>query len=341
MPRVKTLCAAALAVLFAPALFAMDLQNAPMSNTAEPGTINYVEGAANLGRRQIGQHADGRVVLKAGQTLKTMDGRTEVLLTPGVYLRLGEHTAVKMISPSLTNTAVKLERGRISVEADLLYKENDIHILVDNRPVQIVETGFYEFNAANGTALVFDGKLAAQKPNGKWATAGRHHELQLAENGVEKVTRFDVTAQENRPLYKWSSLRSKYLAEGNEQMADAYAYDYAPGWYWDPYMMDYTFMGPYGFYSPFGWGFYPFGWGMGFGGWYGPGYYGYGGWGGGFFGGRAPMHRPLPMPGHSGAAGGITPGGGFHGGGRPLAMPSGGGGGGFHGGGGGGGGRPR
>ena len=32
-----------------------------------------------------------------------------------------------------------------------------------------------------------------------------------------------------------------------------------PGWYWDPYMWDYTFLGWDPFFSPFGWGFYPWG----------------------------------------------------------------------------------
>jgi hypothetical protein len=55
--------------------------------------------------------------------------------------------------------------------------------------------------------------------------------------------------------------------------------DTRPAGYWDPWFYGYTFIGPYPFYSPFGWGFYPFGY------WGGFGYYGRGFHGGGFAGG--------------------------------------------------------
>ena len=77
-------------------------------------------------------------------------------------------------------------------------------------------------------------------------------------------------------LYNWSRLRSQYLAEANNQIAGEYADmpGFNPGWYWDPWMWDYTYLGWDPFFSPFGWGFYPWG------GFYG----GYGGYG--FYGGR-------------------------------------------------------
>ena len=63
-------------------------------------------------------------------------------------------------------------------------------------------------------------------------------------------------------LYNWNSLRSQYLAEANNQIAGDYAGGpgFDPGWYWDPYMLGYTYIGFGLFDSPFGWGFYPFGW---------------------------------------------------------------------------------
>lgn len=342
MSRLKTVAITALAALLAPALFAMDTtQNAPMTNPAVPGTLNYVEGSARLDGQRITQSAIGSASadLRAGQVLSTSDSRAEVLLTPGVFLRLGHNSRVKMLSPDLTDTAMAVERGRVDVEVDQLFPQNDIHILVDHVPVQLVKTGIYEFNARRGTVMVLKGMAVAMRPNDKWVKVKDGHELNVADLATAKPRKFDEAELEQTGLYRWSSLRSDYLAEDNQQMAGeyGYGYGYGPGWYWDPYAFDYTFLGPYGFDSPFGWGFYPMGWG---GGWGYPGYFGgYGYYGGGYYGNGGRLHRPLPMPGHSSLArpsSGFR-GGAFRSGGEMGGFHGGGGFGGFHGGGGGGG----
>ena len=330
MPRLRKITITALAALFAPALFALDVpQNAQPANIAVPGTLNYVEGSAALNGQTVGQRSVGSAMLEPGQTISTTNGRAEVLLTPGVFLRLAHNSAVQMVSPDLTNTVVKVEHGRATVEVDQLFKENNIHVVEDNVPVQLVKTGLYEFDADRGAVLVFSGEAAVQRTNGKWETIKDHHDLNVAEGATMKPAKFDVNQQEQSGLYRWSSLRSDYLAESNQQMAGYYGAGYAPGWYWDPYMYDYTFLGPYPFMSPFGWGFYPFGYmGLGWGGYYGGGFYGRGFYSHGPHGSintRAGGFGPS-LRGGEAFHGGAGFGGGFHGGGGF--------GGGFHGGGG-------
>jgi hypothetical protein len=338
MPRLRKAAVAALAALFAPGLFAMDMQNAPTANPAAPGTLNYVEGTATLNGETVTQKSVGTADAVAGQVLATRNGRAEMLLTPGVYLRLAKDSAVRLVSTDLTNTVVQIDRGRADIEVDELFKQNDIHVLVNNVPVQLVQTGLYEFNADNSTVQVFKGKAAVERGDNKWTVIKDKHELSVAEGPGQKPQKFDEGAQETTGLYKWSSLRSEYLAEANQQIAPSYA-GYGPGWYWDPYLLNYTFLGMDPFYSPFGWGFYPLGYmGMGMGMGWGGGYYGGGFYGGGGYYGRGYLPNGgrinLPAGGFGGRAvrgggmnlrGGGFGGGGFHGGG-----------GGFHGGGGGG-----
>lgn len=231
-----------------------------------------------------------------------------------------------MVSPDITDTAVDVEQGHATVEVDQLFKENNIHVLEHGVPVQLVQTGLYEFNADQGTVLVFKGKAAIDKGNGHWATIHSDHEVNLTAGAADiNSTKFNASQQEQSSLYRWSSLRSDYLSEANQQMAGEYGPGYAAGWYWDPYMVDYTFMSPYAFYSPFGWGFAPFGWG----GYY-PGFYG-GYYGGGYHGGRGVgPHGPVNL--RNGGFGGsaVHSNSGF----RGNALHSGGELGGFHGGGG-------
>ena len=278
------------------------------ANPARPGTINYIEGSALLAGEPVTQKAVGTVALDPGQVLSTQQGKAEVLLTPGIYLRLDDDSSVKMISPDLTFTQLALEKGRATVEIDEIHPQNNVQIIDGGVPTQLLKAGLYEFNADNDTASVFNGKAAAYEASNKSVVIKEDHQLALNEGLREKPQHFDKNASEDE-LYNWSSLRSEYLSESNAQLSGYYASaGYAPGWYWDPWVYDYTFIGPYPFYSPFGWGFYPFGYYGSYGGYYGRGFYGHG-YRGGFHGG-----------------GGY--GGGFHGGGGF--------GGGFHGGGGGG-----
>jgi len=70
--------------------------------TAMPGTLNYVEGEASMNGEGLNAKSVGVADLQNGEVLETGNGKAEILLTPGVYLRLGSNSSVKMISTNLT-----------------------------------------------------------------------------------------------------------------------------------------------------------------------------------------------------------------------------------------------
>src|SRR4051812_21180248 len=79
--------------------------------SAKPGAVNYIEGNAFLNSNPLSDKGLKSTFLNANDTLSTDIGKAEVLLTPGVFLRLGENTQIRMISPSLENTQVEVNRG--------------------------------------------------------------------------------------------------------------------------------------------------------------------------------------------------------------------------------------
>lgn len=95
---------------------------------AYPGTLNYIEGHASVGDEALSPKSIGSTQLAAGQTLATQNGKAEVLLTPGVFLRVGHNSAVKMISPSLTDTDVFVQKGEATVEVAEIHPENRLVI---------------------------------------------------------------------------------------------------------------------------------------------------------------------------------------------------------------------
>jgi hypothetical protein len=244
------------------------------ASSARPGTVNYVEGTAYLEGQSLTGNDAGRVTIEPGQEVRTEEGKIEVLLTPGVFLRLGDHSTVKMISPDLTLTQVEVEAGRAAIEVDEIHDQNNLQVIDAGITTRLEKKGYYEFDAGPETpvAMVFKGEAKTLVADGNWRKIKGGHELLLTGGpdgqslAKEKPTDFDTDARDD--LYKWSSLRSEYLAEANNQIAGEYvSAGYTPGWYWNPYGWGYTFIGAGPFYSPFGWGFYPFGWGPQYGGW--------------------------------------------------------------------------
>jgi hypothetical protein len=94
-------------------VFGADVPNPTQpANFPDPGTLNYVEGAVYFNGRMLTSRNVTNDELRAGQELTTGAGKAEILLTPGIFLRVDSNSAVKMISPDLAQTQVELEHGR-------------------------------------------------------------------------------------------------------------------------------------------------------------------------------------------------------------------------------------
>lgn len=290
------------------------------ANTALPGTLNYVEGQASLDAKSLNSKSIGSAEMQTGQTLSTDEGKAEILLTPGVFLRLDSHSSATMVSPSLTDTRVEVSRGQAMLEVAELYKQNDLRIVENGSTTRIEKPGLYGFDAAENQVRVFDGKASVRDGDHKVTLKGGH-QVTLDANAAFKAQKFNKKQYEASDLYRFSSLRSAYLADANMDAARTYGngWGYGPGWYgagwyWDPWFSAYTFIPGDGiFYSPFGFGFYsplwvyqaPYYWGGHYFRNYSPGY------------GRPAIARPGPSF-HTGPARGVmrapAMGGGFHGG---------------------------
>lgn len=298
-------------------LFAADQgDQATQPHQAIPGTVNYVEGTVYLNGSQLNAKDVGNATVEPGQELTTGKGKAEMLLTPGVFLRLDDNSVAKMVSPDLTMTQVELDKGRAGIEVDEIHDQNDLQLIDGGVTTRLNKRGYYEFDANHPEAMVFNGEAHVQVNDNKWREIKGHHEFALnvgPQLAKEKPQDFNENDAKDE-LYNWSSLRSEYMAEANNQMASEYAGPYAgPGWYWDPWAFDYAYMGFGPFASPFGWGFYPLGWG---------GFYPYGFYGG-YYGHRLGYRHGVVSGAVRGNPGHFES---FHGGGRV---------GGFHGGGGG------
>jgi hypothetical protein len=229
-------------------------------HSARPGSINYVEGKASIGGENLGANSPGSVELEKNQTLTTEDGKVEVLLTPGVFLRVAENSSVKMVSPDLTNTEVEIVGGRATVEVLDIHKENNIRIDLNDVNTKLLNRGLYEFDAGQNQVRVFKGKAEVTAGDQKITLSGEH-EITLNAGGKLKAQGFDTRRYED-DFFRWCALRSGYLSEASVAGARVYIgpgpgwYGPAwigPGWYWVPNFFAYTFVpADRVYYSPFG-----------------------------------------------------------------------------------------
>lgn len=249
---------------------------AAAASSAIPGTLNYVEGQVAVAGQTVTSKSIGSVQMQPNQVVETGQGRAEVLLMPGVFLRIGDNSGARLISADLANTRVEVLHGQAIVEVAELFPQNNLWVSMNGASTRLDKQGLYAFNADTRLVQVFEGQATVQQ-NDRQLDLKKGREVTIG--GPWKAAHFDPKSSATQgTLYAWSSLRSEYEAEASLQSArNIYvgggAYWDGPGWYWNPYWAMYGFIPGDGiWYSPFGWPFYsPWvsylapGWGYGYG----------------------------------------------------------------------------
>jgi hypothetical protein len=217
-----------------------------------PGTLNYMEGQVSINGVNV---VPGATVLEPNQALSTSQGYAEVLLTPGVFLRAGHNSEVRLQTVGLVNTQVELIRGSAMIEAAQLVKGSNLAVTVNGTTTRIIDKGLYDFDTNQQSVRVLDGKAKIGE-----TTLKKGDEIVLSSTTPLKKRNFDKKAAEADPLYVWSKVRSENESAANLDAANrvaVYGGWYGQGWYWDPFWSSYAFVPAWRFIgSPFGWGFY-------------------------------------------------------------------------------------
>jgi len=225
---------------------------------AAPGTINCVEGHVALDNQAVAADKVGAAAVHPGHLLETAQGKAEVLLSPGVFLRVGENSSIKMETASGKELRVELVRGEALVEVDQVDHARRLDVIEKGADARVDHRGVYLFNANQPAVLVYNGRVRVEDDRREFAI-GQGEELLL--NGsapkTQKLDRDDTNA-----LYSWSLRRADYAAQVSEWTVEALlslddAAQYTAGWYWNPWYSSWAFILPKGrAVSPLGYGYY-------------------------------------------------------------------------------------
>jgi len=225
--------------------------------SARAGLIHHVEGKVLLEGTPVEVKYTQFPEVKEGQQLATEDGRAEVLLSPGSFLRLGENSSFRMTSSRLTDTRFEVLSGTALVEVAELSKEDHITVSFQDRTVSVHKNGLYRFDSQPALFRVYEGEAVIG--DGREALTVKKGKQVALDSKVLVADKFDPKVGDE--LYRWASRRAGYLSMANvasaKSIVDRGGSWSTSGWYFNPWYQMFTFI-PYrgSYWSPFGFGFY-------------------------------------------------------------------------------------
>jgi len=272
--------------------------------SAHSGTLHYFEGDVSIDGAPVQSKVGKFQEVKEQGVLSTAQGRAEVLLTPGVFLRLGENSSVKMLDTRLISTRVEILSGNVILESDdpqLDLKDSPVVVLYKGYEIRIQKHGLLELNSDPGQLKVYKGEALVELASGSGINnrAVVKEGRMLPFSAALLTEKFDDKVGDD--LYLWARDRSQVMSAANMSSARSLSSGFgsgygsgfgsgygtglgtpgmAPwngGWYYNPFMDMFTFVPLNGTYmSPFGYGFFS---PASIYGYYSPGTYWYGGGG--------------------------------------------------------------
>jgi hypothetical protein len=190
--------------------------------SARAGGINAVTGRAAL--RSHGsndwQQLTSQEDLETGDVVSTgFDGRVEMLLNPGSYLRMGENSEMELTDNSLENLNINLVRGTAIVEVtgaddtELL-----INITTPHTRMAIVRRGLYRVNVVPGDAtelIVRKGRVMLDRNHTKVKGGDK---VVFSDNSFS-VAKLKKSDKKRDDLELWSKVRAETLARVNSRLS--------------------------------------------------------------------------------------------------------------------------
>lgn len=190
--------------------------------SARAGGINAVTGRAAVRGQGNSEWTQLTITedLQTGDVVKTgADGRVEMLLNPGSYLRVGENSEFELANNSLDNLELRVIRGTAVVEAtgtdDTALQ---INITTPHTKLAIVRRGLYRLNVVPDETT----ELIVRK--GRVMLDRSHTKIQGGNKVVFSNDTFFIARLEKADKNKvdgldtWSKERAETVAQANRQL---------------------------------------------------------------------------------------------------------------------------
>jgi hypothetical protein len=184
--------------------------------SAKAGGVNYTQGKVAVSKNTRSGYLLKGDRLEIGEKVSTgTDGRAEILLNPGSFVRLGENTEFEFVSTSLDDLKLKLLRGSAMFE---LIADDEFAVLIETPKgsFKAIESGIYRVDVlsdGSGKISVYNGRAEVVDANATEVRKSRTAVVNGTNVSVEKFDRDD-----KGDLEIWSKARAKELAKINSKL---------------------------------------------------------------------------------------------------------------------------
>jgi hypothetical protein len=243
------------------AALAASVCSAQVVTSAHSGTVHYFEGDVSIDGTPVQKQNARFTEMKEQETLRTAQGRAEVLLTPGVFLRVGENSSIRLLDNRLVSTRVEVVSGNVMIESDdpqMSIKDSPVTLIYRDYQIRMIRHGLVEIGSDPSEVKVFKGEAEVSTADNR-AIVKEGQKVPFAAGLVSE--KFDMKAADD--LYLWARDRSQSLSAANMTSARTLNANCmvdcggSGGWYYNPNLNMITYVPGYGMMmSPFGFGFF-------------------------------------------------------------------------------------
>lgn len=245
--------------------------------SARSGVINFAEGDVFLGDAAMEQKAGKFPEIREGSELRTKAGRAEVLLTPGMVLRIGPDSSIRMVSGSLIDTRVEFRHGSAVIDISEDPGATVARIIYRNYEIRFPKRGSFRLDSMPREFRVYNGEAQVGYSDeyiNKECTLTKGQMVSLY-GGLEAAS---VHRSLTDGLDEWSMRRNQQIAADNPPPGDLNG-DYDPALVLAPnpfyglssyssplaipgtgiYNPGYGYVPPFNTYGSYGYGSYGYG----------------------------------------------------------------------------------
>ncbi|HZU28093.1 MAG TPA: hypothetical protein VFA04_21360 [Bryobacteraceae bacterium] len=199
----------ALCALFSAAAISVSAQSVVSTHS---GILYFFVGDVFLGDAQLEQKFGRFPDIEAGQELRTGVGRAEVLLTPGVFLRIDQNSSIRMLSTTFADTRVALVRGSAILEATEITPGTAVALAYQNWEIRVPQKGVLRIDTSPASVRPYQGDAVVSGKSGAApVTVHEGETLPLADVLLAEPAK----TPGNDDFKHWALLRSEAIATDN------------------------------------------------------------------------------------------------------------------------------
>ena len=179
------------------------------------GVVYFFEGSVFIGDQPLQQKFGRFPDIGEGGKLRTEQGRAEVLLTPGVMLRVAENSSIRMLSTSLADTRVELLGGSAILESNEPRSDNSVTLIHKNWQARIPREGVFRIDSDPALVTVYRGEVKVSAGENSEVAVKQGQNLPLASVLVSEPAELALSD----PFKTWAMSRSQAVSSDNATAA--------------------------------------------------------------------------------------------------------------------------